>query len=372
MRACWLAMVLFAGVAAEEAPVGDLTLVGNLAPEFHQVAPLSIKHGGQVTLRFVNVTGGPCGLAAISAPPPEFSAAIWTLTGKPGVPDSALGPEIGEMLHDQLDRIVNSRNWSRWKPVRGRERLDPVWRELKALGRSRDPLALMPHEGYATLLVFLPDWLAEPDRLKVKAMRRLGLQAGPTFDLVVPTKDTDSVRPGKPIIWGERTPNCIPPKLRAISVTMADQEMSFADPLAGPGPAVLHLEADSALTKGGDFDLSYLVGNLAMTPLWVSQNTCTPAAITWTLLYKEQVVAQGDGQAHADLVQLMPHRDPYPLLPGEFLAWKMTLPSSALSGVRKGYQYVLKVRLDASLSNGTTTGGQPLALAEATLALHAD
>jgi len=370
----WLLALACTGVLLAEEPKHlALNMIGNLAPEFYQEAPLGVAEGGRVTLRFVNVTGGPCGLAAIGGPPMTFPAALWLLENAKEPGNDPIGPAISEALRDQLDCIIESRIWSRWKPARGRERLDPVWKSLRAVRLSRDTLALMPNEGYATQLLFLPGWLTEPDRPKVARVRKIGLQAGPFFDLVVAAKTADAVLPGKPIVWGERTPNCIPAKLRAIDIVPgAAPATTTADPLAAPGPAVLHLEVDGVLTKDGDLALTYLIGNVASAPLWVQQNTCSPAAVTWSLHAKDHEVAAGNGQSYAALAQLMPMRPAFPLLPGEFLTWKLSLPASALTAVRKGTVYTLRLRLDATLISGASIDGAVLPPPEAMCVVRAD
>ena len=62
----------------------------------------------------------------------------------------------------------------------------------------------------------------------------------------------------------------------------------------------------------------------------------------------------------------------YPLLPGEFLTWKLSIPASALPAGPKGTSYALRVRLNATLASGAAADAPALPALEAELVLRAD
>ena len=69
---------------------------------------------------------------------------------------------------------------------------------------------------------------------------------------------------------------------------------------------------------------------------------------------------------------MLPASDAYPLLPGEFLTWKLSIPASALPAVRKGTSYTLRIRLAATLASGAAADAPTLAALETELVLRAD
>lgn len=341
------------GWAGEFVPP-KLELISNVTAEVHQDRPVSVSGGGRVSLRLMNTCGGPIGLEHICEPDPFYPVAIYKIRRRGGPVDAAepaWGPNVDEQYRTQLRMVQPSTRWAPWLNLDERS---PIMRQRRSLRNGRSTLALMPLEGYALQFDFRPGWIFADDVAAVRGQKQLAMSVpGLRFTLCIPSAK-GGVTIGKPIVWDEKTPDCLVATNRPLDV-VADASQAAEEPPAAAG-LTLQLEIDSEVKRGQDFTVTYLVGNLSSNITWIWPNTLTPANVRWTLNGADgKPVGTDDGALAMPLQRLMPDRPAFPLLPGEFLCWRYTLGSQMLEKARSGSTCNLIAELLAPSATGADT-----------------
>ena len=339
------------GLAAEFVPP-KLEIIGNVTAEVHQERPVSLSGGGRVSLRLMNTCGGPIGLERLCEPDPFYPVAVFRIRKRAAGPveaaDPAWGPDTDEQYRTELRMVQPSTRWAPWQNVDERS---PIMRQRRLVRNARSELALMPLEGYALQFDFHPGWIFADDVAAVRGQKQLAMSVpGLRFTLCIPDAK-GGVTIGKPIVWGDKTPDCIVVTRRPLDV-ITDGPLAAVEP---PGVAGLSLqvEVDSEVKRDQDFTVTYLIGNLSPEITWIWPNSLTPANLRWTLIGADgKALGTDDGALALPLQRLMPIRAAFPLLPGEFLCWRQTLAGQVLEKARRGSTYKLVAELLAPSASG--------------------
>jgi hypothetical protein len=238
---------------------------------------------------------------------------------------------------------------------------------------SRPVIVLLPGEGYGRRFAMPAGYFRDARFASLAAFR---LRSTLLLNEHV-LEQGAAVRPGQAVALRSGRSACAG---GTQDVVLERQAQPQPDLRGRPAGLPLELSVFAVRTSAdGDLEVRYLVGNDARgatpetTPeqyarLWLWQNDCGPATARLTVRDGETVIAEVAAEAAAALAALQPARPPVPLLWGEVLSWRLTVPAAALAKARAGRRLTVALAVSLRAGSGEACPVQPPAPMELTCA----
>jgi hypothetical protein len=318
--------------------------VGYLKETWYVPDPISFNQATTMTYHYHNLSAAPLRLEGLNKY--IFTPmCLWVKVAAKGVTDKQVYDRWGPPTVEDFT----------FCDLRADHRMDRVLISGHSLERMHylheEPdraLVLFNGEGYARKFTLLPGWAGKEEVQKVPlGSKWLVIQASSLLPVSSPVLKPDACQPGKPIQWGAPKrvvglgPCLVPfqPHLGA-----APKQPDVAPDLKSG--LVMELQPPVQPDAEKSMELTYIIGNAGKEPIFIEQNSASPALAEWSLLQSTKEIAKGDGGDLRAILELYPAREAFLLLPGEYLSFRRNFTDSELAW-KNGADYELKVRLPA-------------------------